>query len=95
MELTVKVHRIFENDSPVKAVCSVTLDEAYAAHGVKVIETQNGTFVGMPYETFKDQEGNDKRRDLFHPVTADARLELDKAVLAAYSAAKKLKAQAE
>ena len=32
MELTVKVHRIFENDSPVKAVCSVTLDEAYAVH---------------------------------------------------------------
>ena len=95
MELTVKVHRIIENDSPVKAVCSVTLDEAYAVHGVKVIESQKGTFVAMPYETFRDQEGNEKKRDLFHPVTADARFELDKAVLAAYAAAKTTKTLAE
>ena len=95
MDLTVRFDKIIEKDSPVKAVCSVTLDEAFTVHGVKVIESSKGEFVGMPFESFKDAEGNTKRRDLFHPITAQARAELDETVLTAYRALMKMKADAE
>ena len=86
MKFNVKVRRIIENGTTLKAVCSVTLDEQYVVHGVKVIKNERGNFVAMPYESFKDKEGNDRRRDIFHPITPEARLAMDAAVMAAYEA---------
>ena len=89
MNFDVRVRRLIDRENtPVKAVCSVTLGGQYAVHGVRIIETKNGRFMAMPYETHTDAEDNAKRRDVFHPVTTEARTAMEKAVFAAYDEAK-------
>jgi len=84
VKFTVKVRKIIENGKPLKAACSVTMDDQFTVHGVKVIETEKGRFVAMPSEAFRDSEGGEQFRDVCHPITSDARRALEDAVLAAY-----------
>lgn len=87
MQLSVKIHKIFEDKGAMKAIASVTLDELFTVHGVKVIESEKGRFAAMPNEAFKDKDGNDSRRDVFHPISSSARKLMEEAVLAAYEKA--------
>ena len=86
MEFNVKVRKIIENGKPLKATCSVTMDGQFTVHGVKEIKTEKGSFIAMPYESYKDADGNEQRRDVFHPITSDARHAMEAAVLSAYEA---------
>jgi stage V sporulation protein G len=90
MNFNVKVRKIIENDSPLKAVCSVTLDSMFCVHNVRVIKTASGKLItAMPCETYTDKStGNTVRKDLFHPVTNEARKAFEDAVLTAYDEAK-------
>lgn len=89
MQLSVKIHKVFEDKEAMKAIASVTLDELFVVHGVKVIESEKGRFTAMPTEVFRDKGGNDSRRDIFHPISSSARKLMDEAVLAAYEEAAK------
>lgn len=84
MQLSVKIHKVFEDKGAMKAIASITLDELFAVHGVKVIESEKGRFAAMPNEVFKDKDGNDVRRDVFHPISSSARKLMEEAVLTAY-----------
>ena len=86
MDFNVKVRKIIENGKPLKATCSVTMDGQFTVHGVKVIKTEKGSFIAMPYESYKDADGNEQRRDVFHPITSEARRAMEAAVLSAYEA---------
>lgn len=86
MDLSVKVIDIFDGEKPTKAVCSVTLDNMFTVHGVKVIEGANGKFVGFPFRALKDDDGKPIRKDVFHPITAEARKIMNDAVITAYEA---------
>lgn len=89
MDINVKIRRIIDRENtPVKAICSVTLGDQYVVHGVKVIEVNGIRIMAMPQETRRDAENNVKYRDVFHPVTADARRAMESAVFAAYDAAR-------
>lgn len=72
--------RLLEGDGKVKAVASVTFDGEFAVHGVRVVEGPNGEFVAMP----ATRTGGGDYRDVFHPVTAEARERLLDAVCRAY-----------
>ena len=93
MQLSVKIHRVFEGAGAMKAVASVTFEEQFAVHGVKVIESEKGRFVAMPNEVFKDKDGNDGRRDVFHPISSSARKLMEEAVFTAYETAIKKPAE--
>lgn len=67
-------------DGKMKAIVSVTLDDAFVIHDVKVVEGQNGLFVAMPSR--KTPEG--EFRDIAHPITSNAREIIQSAVLEAY-----------
>lgn len=84
MKYQVKIRKVFNTEKPVKALASVTIDNKIAIHGVRVVETEKGRFVAMPYSVSKDQDGNDIRRDVAHPISAEARKEIQDAVFAAY-----------
>lgn len=86
MDISVKVIDIFDGEKPTKAVCAITLDNMFTVHGVKVIEGVNGKFVGFPFRALKDDEGKPVRKDVFHPITAEAREILKNAVITAYEA---------
>lgn len=90
MKYQVKIRKLFNNEKPVKALASVTVDDKMAIHGICVIETANkGRFISMPNNISKDKDGNDIRRDVAHPISAEARKELEEAVFAAYETALK------
>ncbi len=86
MQFEVKVRKLIDNDKPLKAVCSVTMDELFAVHNVRVIKTDKGMFIGMPFESYMDKDGNEQRRDVFHPISSEARKAMEEAVIAAYEA---------
>lgn len=70
-------------DSNVKAVASITIADAFAFHGVKVIESKNGLFVSMPQSKYT-KDGEQKYSDVCHPISTEARAELNSVVLKAY-----------
>lgn len=70
-------------DSNVKAVASITISDAFAFHGVKVIESKKGLFVSMPQSKYT-KDGEQKYSDVCHPISSEARTELNSVVLKAY-----------
>ena len=66
-----------------KAIVSVTLDDAFVIHDVKVVEGNNGLFVAMPSRKMPDGEF----RDIAHPINSSAREIIQSAVLQAYEEA--------
>lgn len=70
-------------EGKMKAIVSITIDDAFVIHDVKVVDGQNGLFVAMPSR--KTPEG--EFRDIAHPITTGAREIIQSAVLQAYSEA--------
>lgn len=66
-----------------KAIVSVTFDDAFVVHDVKVVEGQKGLFVAMPSKKMPDGEF----RDIAHPISSSARDVIQTAVLKAYEEA--------
>lgn len=77
----VKVRKIFD-ESPMKAIVSVTFDDQLAVHDIKVINTKDKLFIVMPSRKNPDNT----YRDIVHPINAEFRASLEKAVLEAYEA---------
>ncbi|GBF32847.1 MAG: regulatory protein SpoVG [Peptococcaceae bacterium BRH_c4b] len=78
----VRVRKVLA-EGKMKAIVSVTLDDMFVIHDVKVVEGQNGLFVAMPSRKTPDGEF----RDIAHPITSSAREIIQNAVLQAYEAA--------
>ena len=75
----VRIYRV-EGTGNLRAYAAVTLDEAYVVHGLRVLEGEAGFWVGMPAS--KNKRGEFK--DIFHPITRDARDILVKSVIGKY-----------
>jgi len=71
-------------EGKMKAIVSVTFDDAFVVHDVKVVEGQNGLFVAMPSKRTPTGEF----RDIAHPISQAARNIIQEAVLKAYMAHK-------
>ena len=82
MEITdIRIKKV-ASEGKMKAVASVTFDNAFAVHDVKVIEGLEKLFVAMPSRRTPDGE----YRDIAHPINSDMRNMLESKVLAAYDA---------
>ncbi len=67
-----------------KAVASVTFDNEFVIHDIKVIESQNGLFIAMPS---RKKTPNGEFKDIAHPINAETREKNSKkAILEAYEA---------
>lgn len=83
MEITdIRIRKI-NTDSRMKAVVSVTFDNAFVVHDIKIIESQNGLFIAMPSRKTPDGEF----KDIAHPINAETREIIQGAILAKYEAA--------
>ena len=84
LEITdIRVKRIqteSSTESKMKAVVSVTFDDAFVVHDIKVIEGQDKLFTAMPSR--KTQDGEFK--DIAHPINRETRVKLEEAILADY-----------
>ena len=75
----VKIRRLY-GEGRMKALVSVTIDDDFAVHDIKVIEGPQRVFVAMPSR--KEDGGN--FRDVVHPITKDARDQMEKTILDHY-----------
>lgn len=81
MEITnIKIKK-FATDSKMKAIASITFDDCFAIHDVKVIENNDKIFVAMPNKRLKD--GTFK--DVAHPINFEARQYIESKVIEAYN----------
>ena len=83
MKITdVRVRKV-ETDSKMKAVASITLDNEFAVHDIKVIEGEKGLFIAMPSRKAADGD----YRDIAHPINQNARERIQSLILAEYEKA--------
>lgn len=80
MEITdVRVRKI-NDDGKMKAVVSVTFDDEFVVHDIKIIEGQNGLFIAMPSRKM----GEGDFRDIAHPLISETRNRIKDAIFAEY-----------
>lgn len=78
----VRVRKVTK-DSKMKAVVSITIDDEFVVHDIKVIEGEKGLFIAMPSRKATDGE----YRDIAHPINSDTRAKLQEIILEAYEKA--------
>lgn len=80
MQITdIRVRKITQ-EGKMKAVVSVTFDDAFVVHDIKIIEGKENLFAAMPSR--KSADGT--YRDIVHPITTQMREQLQNAILAKY-----------
>ncbi|MBP3486796.1 MAG: septation regulator SpoVG [Roseburia sp.] len=80
MQITdVRIRKV-EKEGKMKAVVSITIDEEFVVHDIKVIEGDKGLFIAMPSRKAADGE----YRDIAHPINSDTRERIQKLILERY-----------
>lgn len=84
MQITdVRIRKIAA-DGKMKAIVSVTFDNEFVVHDIKVIEGQNGLFIAMPSRKTPDGEF----KDIAHPINTQTRERIQNAILDEYQKVK-------
>ena len=78
----VRVRKI-ASEGKMKAIVSVTFDNEFVVHDIKVIEGQNGLFIAMPSRKTPDGEF----KDIAHPINTETRERIQGAILETYEKA--------
>lgn len=80
MKITdVRIRKISQ-EGKMKAIVSVTFDDEFVVHDIKVINGQNGLFVAMPSRQIADGDF----RDIAHPINAKTRKKVQYAIFSEY-----------
>ena len=80
MQITdVRVRKVTK-EGKLKAVVSITMDEEFVVHDIKVIEGEKGLFIAMPSKKAVDGE----YRDIAHPINSSTRERVQSTILAKY-----------
>ena len=80
MQITdVRIRKV-EKEGKMKAVGSITIDEEFVVHDIKVIEGDKGLFIAMPSRKAADGE----YRDIAHPINSDTRERIQTLILQKY-----------
>ena len=80
MQITdVRIRKV-EKEGRMKAVVSITIDEEFVVHDIKVIDGEKGLFIAMPSRKAADGE----YRDIAHPINSDTRNKIQQIILEKY-----------
>ena len=80
MQITDSRIRKVDKDGKMKAVVSITIDDAFVVHDIKIIEGEKGLFIAMPSRKASDGE----YRDIAHPINSGTREKIQKMILDKY-----------
>ena len=75
--------RKMTQDSKMKAIVSITIDDEFVVHDIKVIEGEKGLFIAMPSKKANDGE----YRDIAHPINSETRDKIQTIILESYEKA--------
>lgn len=80
MQITdVRIRRV-EKEGKMKAVVSITIDEEFVVHDIKIIEGEKGLFIAMPSR----KAAGGEYRDIAHPINSGTRERIQKLILEKY-----------
>lgn len=80
MQITdVRIRKV-EKEGKMKAVVSITIDEEFVVHDIKIIEGEKGLFIAMPSRKAADGE----YRDIAHPINSETRERIQSLILEKY-----------
>ncbi len=82
MQITELRIRKVENEGKLRAYVTVTFDNCFVVHNVKIIEGQNGLFIAMPSR----KTANGEYKDVAHPINPEFRMDLQKKIISEYNA---------
>jgi len=78
---SVTVRKIEKENSRMKGIASVLIDDSFAVHDIRIIEGDNGLFIAMPSR--KTPTGG--YRDIAHPINPEVRKMFEEAILEEYN----------
>ena len=76
----IRIRLLQKDDSKLKAVASMTIDDCFVVHDIKIIDGQNGLFIAMPSR----KVGEGDFRDVAHPLKSETRAKIRDAIFAEY-----------
>lgn len=80
MQITAVRIRKISKEGKMKAVVSITLDDVFVVHDIKVIEGEKGLFIAMPSR----RAGDGEYRDIAHPINSETREMIQSIILEKY-----------
>ena len=72
--------RLIKKEGKMKAVASITIDDEFVVHDIKIIDGEKGAFIAMPSRKAQDGE----YRDIVHPINQETRSFLQNLILSKY-----------
>ncbi len=82
MKITsVKVRKIEKEESRMKGIASVVIDDCFAIKDIRIIEGEKGLFIAMPSRKYP----NGEYRDVAHPINAETRAMFEDAIIEEYN----------
>ncbi len=82
MKITsVNVRKVEREDSRLKGIASVLIDDCFVVHDIRIIEGDNGLFIAMPSRKLS----NGEYRDIAHPINQETRVMFEKTILEQYN----------
>lgn len=82
MKITsVNVRKVEKEDSRMKGIASVLLDDCFAVHDIRIIEGDNGLFIAMPSRP----TATGGYRDIAHPINQEVRKMFEDAIIGEYN----------
>lgn len=82
MQITELRIRKIEDEGKLRAYVTVTFDNCFVVHNVKIIEGKTGYFIAMPSR----KTANGEYKDVAHPISPEFRVELQDKILAEFNA---------
>lgn len=76
----IRIRLVKKDDSKLKAVASMTIDESFVVHDIKIIQGAESVFISMPSRKTPDGE----YKDIVHPINTPTREMIREAILAEY-----------
>jgi len=76
----INIRLIKNDDSKLKAIASLTIDDCFVIHDIKVINNNDGLFIAMPSKKLPTGE----YRDVVHPLNTETRTRLQNLILEKY-----------
>ncbi len=82
MKITsVKVHKIASDNSKMKGIATVVLDDCFVIRGIKIIQGEDKLFLSMPSRKVSEGE----YQDIVHPINQETRAQFEEAIFEAYN----------
>ena len=79
----IRIRLIHKETTRIKAIATITIDDCFVVHDIKVLENDHGYFIAMPNK--KTLEGDYK--DITHPINTETRELLTTMIIDAYKVA--------